>query len=107
MDEAIYEVLTKEQKQRVQQILEERERRRNEELQKYIKQQKLRRLKNRQEEISWAYFMGYITIILLIILCGLSIFFIPGKYVLFDSLMVTIILLTAFCVFTTFLFALN
>ena len=104
MDQAIYEVLTQEQKEKVQQLLKEEELRRNEE---YRNEQKLIELKDQQDNISFAYFMGFISIISFTILCGLGIFFIPGKSDNFDTLMGVLISLTGFCGFITFSLTLN
>ena len=98
MDQDIYEVLTSEQKEKVQQLLKEKEARRNEENRN---QQNFRKLKDRQDRILCAYFTGFATIVLMIILCGLSIFFIPGENSIFDTLLGVTISLTGFCGFLT------
>ena len=104
MDQDIYEVLTSEQKEKVQQLLKEKEARRNEENRN---QQKLIELKDRQDEVSFAYLMACTSIISFTILCGLGIFFIPGKSDNFDTLMGVLISLTGFCGFITFSLTLN
>lgn len=106
MDEAIYEVLTEEQKTRVRQLLKEREIRLNEANEERINSEKLRYLKNQEDLKSCGCFMGFMTVFLAFVSCGIGATFIPGDYI-FDVFMSMAIVLTGFSGLSTFLIILD